>query len=196
MTNQLSDHEDHFMRIAHARPFTDLQLNIAQILARGLEGLPENDGSRDWMENVVGICLEAIAEAVQVEPENVDELVSEKLPDLRQNLETVIRCSRACDGYSTMTPIELADRVIDAVVSWYPSTLPHQRTAQPEPEAPEPGYEKGYAQEHLARLMRDAIGTETNHNVYIVAAGKILDRPEFAHVARWGTPANTINQED
>jgi hypothetical protein len=71
MTNQLSDHEDHFMRIAHARPFTDLQLNIAQILARGLEGLPENDGSRDWMENVVGICLEAIAEAVQPEPEGV-----------------------------------------------------------------------------------------------------------------------------
>jgi len=68
--------------------------------------------------------------------------------------------------------------------------------AQPEPAAPEPGYEKGYAQEHLARLMRDAIGTETNHNVYIVAAGKILDRPEFAHVARWGTPANTISQED
>jgi len=56
-----------------------------------------------------------------------------------------------------------------------------------QPQAPEPGYEKGYAQEHLARLMRDAIGTETNHNVYIVAAGKILDRPEFAHVARWGT---------
>jgi hypothetical protein len=71
MTNQLSDHEDHFMRIAHARLFTDSQLNIAQILARGLEGLPENDGSRDWMENVVGICLEAIAEAVQVEPEGV-----------------------------------------------------------------------------------------------------------------------------
>ena len=56
-------------------------------------------------------------------------------------------------------------------------------------------YERGYAQEHLARLMRDAIGTETNHNVYTVAAGKILDRPEFAHVARWSTPANTINQE-
>jgi hypothetical protein len=55
------------MRIAHAMPFTDLPLNIAQILARGLEGLPENDGSRDWMENVVAICLEAIAEAVQAE---------------------------------------------------------------------------------------------------------------------------------
>ena len=50
------------------------------------------------------------------------------------------------------------------------------------------GHEKGFAQEHLARLMRDAIGTETNHNAYIVAAGRILDRPEFACVARWGRP--------
>ena len=50
------------------------------------------------------------------------------------------------------------------------------------------GHEKGFAQEHLARLMRDAIGTETNHNAYIVAAGRILDRPEFACVARWGHP--------
>jgi hypothetical protein len=65
----------------------------------------------------------------------------------------------------------------------------------PQPVAPEPGYEKGYAQEHLARLMRDAIGTETNHNVYIVAAGRILDRPEFAHVARWGTPINNTKEE-
>ena len=36
--------------------------------------------------------------------------------------------------------------------------------AQPEPEpvpvGPEPGHEKGYAQEHLARLMRDAIGVD------------------------------------
>ena len=74
--------------------------------------------------------------AIELAPENVDELVSEKLPDLRQNLETVIRCSRAYDVYSTMTPIELADRIIDAVVSWHPSTLPHQRAtlARPEPE--------------------------------------------------------------
>ena len=68
--------------------------------------------------------------------------------------------------------------------------------AEPEPEGPTDeelpedfiGFEKGFAQEHLARLMRDAIGTETNHNAYIVAAGRILDRPEFAHVARWGSP--------
>jgi hypothetical protein len=72
---------------------------------------------------------------------------------------------------------------------WAAGTQAMAHHARPtiQPLAPEPGYEKGYAQEHLARLMRDAIGTETNHNVYIVAAGKILDRPEFAHVARWGT---------
>jgi hypothetical protein len=61
--------------------------------------------------------------------ELVAELVSERLPDLRQNLETVIRSSRAYDGYSTMTPIELADRIIDAVVLWHPSTLLEQQAA-------------------------------------------------------------------
>lgn len=55
---------------------------------------------------------------------------------------------------------------------------------QQEPPADFIGNEKGFAQEHLARLMRDAIGNETNHNAYIVAAGKILDRPEFAYVAQ------------
>ena len=48
----------------------------------------------------------------------LEEVVFEKLPDLRQNLETVIKCSRAYDGYSTMTPVELADRIIDAVAAW------------------------------------------------------------------------------
>lgn len=57
------------MRIAHAQPFTDWDFNIAQILARGLERLPDNNGSQDWMHNAVGVCLGAIAEAVQPEPE-------------------------------------------------------------------------------------------------------------------------------
>jgi hypothetical protein len=48
--------------------------------------------------------------------------------------------------------------------------------AQPEPRA---GSSNGLAQEHLARLMRDALGVETNHNAYICAAGKILARREF-----------------
>lgn len=69
MTNQSSDDEDLLMRIAHAQPFTDRDFNIAQILARGLERLPENNGSQDWMHNAVGVCLGAIAEAVQPEPE-------------------------------------------------------------------------------------------------------------------------------
>jgi hypothetical protein len=68
------------------------------------------------------------------EPGEVAELVSERLPDLRQNLEKVIRSSRAYDGYSTMTPMELADRIIDAVVYWYPSTLlQHLSAPTPEP---------------------------------------------------------------
>jgi hypothetical protein len=69
MTNQSSDHKDHLMRIAHAKPFIDWDFNIAQILARGLQGLPEDNGSQDWMQNAVGVCLGAIAEAAQPEPE-------------------------------------------------------------------------------------------------------------------------------
>jgi hypothetical protein len=70
------------------------------------------------------------------EPGDVGELVSERLPDLRQNLETVIRSSRAYDGYSTMTPMELADRIIDAVVYWHPSTLLQQLSAPAPAAAP------------------------------------------------------------
>jgi hypothetical protein len=69
MTNQSSDHKDHLMRIAHAKPFIDWDFNIAQILARGLQGLPEDNGSQDWMQNAVGVCLGAIAEAAQPVPE-------------------------------------------------------------------------------------------------------------------------------
>jgi hypothetical protein len=120
MTNQLSDHEDHFMRIAHARPFTDSQLNIAQILARGLKGLPENDGSRDWMENVVGICLEAIAEAVQVE----------LMTDFRAELQRLVHAYDEHGGKWHRGRWVLAASVVlrDAVE--------HARTAlaQPEPE--------------------------------------------------------------
>ena len=67
-----------------------------------------------------------VGEVVEV----VAELVSERLPDLRQNLEKLIKSSRAFDGYSTMTPIELADRIIDAVVSWHLSTLLQQQEAE------------------------------------------------------------------
>jgi hypothetical protein len=61
--------EDRLMRIAHAQPFTDSNLNIAEILARGLKRLPEDNGSQDWMHNAVGVCLGTIAEAFQPEPE-------------------------------------------------------------------------------------------------------------------------------
>lgn len=64
----LSDHENLLTRIGCVQPFTDCNFNIAQILARGLEDLPENNGSQDWMHNAVGVCLGAIAEAIQPEP--------------------------------------------------------------------------------------------------------------------------------
>jgi hypothetical protein len=57
------------MRIAHAKPFVDWEFNIAHIFRRGLQGLPEDDGTQEWMENAVGICLGAVAEAAQQEPE-------------------------------------------------------------------------------------------------------------------------------
>ena len=82
-------------------------------------------------------------------------------------------------------------RVADLLAQRHPAPQPVPEVEGPtDEELPEDfiGFEKGFAQEHLARLMRDAIGTETNHNAYIVAAGRILDRPEFAHVARWGRP--------
>ena len=74
-------------------------------------------------------CVEPTPAAPEVGEvgEVVAELVSERLPDLRQNLEKLIKSSRAFDGYSTMAPIELADRIIDAVVSWHLSTLLQQQ---------------------------------------------------------------------
>ena len=40
----------------------------------------------------------------------------ERVAELREKFEQLIKCSRAYDGYSTMTPVELADRMIDVVL--------------------------------------------------------------------------------
>ena len=40
----------------------------------------------------------------------------ERVSELRQKFEQLIKSSRAYDGYSTMTPVELADRLIDVVL--------------------------------------------------------------------------------
>ncbi|GDX75980.1 hypothetical protein LBMAG41_10560 [Cyanobium sp.] len=42
--------------------------------------------------------------------------LGERVAELREIFEQLIRCSRSYDGYSTMTPVELADRLIDAVL--------------------------------------------------------------------------------
>ena len=95
------------------------------------------------------------------------------------------------ENCTTIYSPHLLRRVADLLAQRHPAPQPVPEVEGPtDEELPEDfiGFEKGFAQEHLARLMRDAIGTETNHNAYIVAAGRILDRPEFAHVARWGRP--------
>jgi hypothetical protein len=74
---------DCLMRIAHAKPFVDWEFNIAHIFRRGLQGLPEDDGTQEWMKNAVGICLGAVAEAAQPEPEGPTD---EELWDLYQDL--------------------------------------------------------------------------------------------------------------
>ena len=68
---------------------------------------------------------EARALLAQPEPQppiaaEVGELVAEQLPSLRRRLESVVKTSRSYDGYSTMTPVELADKIIDAVLAWIP----------------------------------------------------------------------------
>jgi hypothetical protein len=66
----------------------------------------------DDRREVHPLAVEARA-ALAAEPVGeVGELVAE----LREKFEQLIKCSRAYDGYSTMTPVELADRLIDAVL--------------------------------------------------------------------------------
>ena len=55
--------------------------------------------------------------ALEAQPEPVaDGEVVELVVELREKFEQLIKCSRAYDGYSTMTPVELADRLIDVVL--------------------------------------------------------------------------------
>jgi hypothetical protein len=130
-----------------------------------------SDMASSWEAGRRGGWSDAIASygtlAIELAPENVDELVSEKLPDLRQNLETVIRCSRSYDGYSTMTPIELADRIIDAVVSWHPSTLPHQRAdRRPSPKPPSLREKALKGFNTMARIVLDEYYGTTSYEEY------------------------------
>jgi hypothetical protein len=108
---------DCLMRIAHAKPFVDWEFNIAQIFRRGLQGLPDNDGTQEWMENAVGICLGAVAEAAQP-----DQPVSEHRPVWTEGI-----CGDGAailkDG--VMQPIE------DVVAALNATSL-----AQPVPEGP------------------------------------------------------------
>jgi hypothetical protein len=124
--------EDRLMRIAHAQPFTDSNLNIAEILARGLERLPENNGSQDWMHNAVGVCLGTIAEAFQPEPVGLSDEELMKLAcaanltydsgngcfaspyieetDIKEEVQTFARLLFAAWRRPTIKPVPVAER--------------------------------------------------------------------------------------
>jgi len=57
------------------------------------------------------LAVRVDAALAQAEGEAVERVV-----ELREKFEQLIKCSRAYGGYSTMTPVELADRLIDAVL--------------------------------------------------------------------------------
>jgi hypothetical protein len=125
--------EDRLMRIAHAQPFTDSNLNIAEILARGLERLPENNGSQDWMHSAVGVCLGTIAEAFQPEPVGLSDEELMKLAcaanltydsgngcfaspyweetDIKEEVQTFARLLFAAWRRFTIKPVPVAERL-------------------------------------------------------------------------------------
>ena len=82
-------------------------------------------------------------------------LCAEQLPELRGMFERILCVARSSDG-PTVGNIELADRLIDAVVSW--SENARTALAQPEPEVLAPGYidpeHKGQDRELLEVLYR------------------------------------------
>jgi hypothetical protein len=95
------------------------------------KGGSDDAGTYDADEAIVRRALKRLDELegallAQPEPEGLTdgelaELVAEQLPILRLRLEAVVKSSRSYDGYSTMTPVELTDKIIDAVLGWIPS---------------------------------------------------------------------------
>ena len=100
-------------------------------------------------------------------------LCDEQLPELRGMFERILCVARSSGG-PAIGNIQLADRLIDAVVSWSDAAL-----AQPEPE--------GVTEQDVAELAEDVEWKQL--------AQDEATRPSFllefarAVLARWGRPA-------
>jgi len=115
---------------------------------------------------------------------NYRALCAEHLPELRGMFERILCIARSSDDF-TIGNIQLVDRLINAVVSWSENSL-----AQPEP-AP--------TDEELEQLLFDDHRSAIEFACDTKAEGDIVinNHIDFARavLAKWGTPANTINQD-
>ena len=99
-------------------------------------------------------------------------LCAEHLPELRGMFERILCVARSSDGFAVGN-IQLADRLIDAVVSWSENSL-----AQPEPVAP--------TDEELEGMWIEQYGYTDYSPAMSIFWFKDAAR---AVLARWGTPA-------
>jgi hypothetical protein len=96
---------------------------------------------------------------------NWQALCAEQLPELRGMFERILCVARSSDG-PTVGHIQLADQLIDAVVSWSENS-----PAQPEPEG------AGVSDEgDMPRLLRRLIGAMID---YMCLPGHVITRDEW-----------------
>jgi hypothetical protein len=105
---------------------------------------------------------------------------TERLPELRGMFERIL-CVTRNPHKRAIGNIELADRLIDAVVSWSESSL-----AQPEPVAPT-DLDAEFRGWYVDRYGRPYFGG--------IALVECVEWTRFA-LARWGTPANNTKDEN
>jgi len=111
-------------------------------------------------------------ELVQQMTDTFRNLCAEHLPELRGMFERILCVARSSDGFAVGN-IQLADRLIDAVVSWSENSL-----AQPEPVAP--------TDEELEGMWIEQYGYTDYSPAMSIFWFKDAAR---AVLARWGTPA-------
>jgi len=127
-------------------------------------------------------------ELVQQMTDTFRNLCAEHLPELRGMFERILCVARSSDGFAVGN-IQLADRLINAVVSWSENSLAQPEPVTPKPvtptdealEAAQPKVRSG-PESPLVERVADAIAAQAT------SAGIVNDRPARAailEVAAW-----------
>lgn len=111
---------------------------------------------------------------------NLQALCAEQLPELRGMFERILCVARSSDG-PTVGHIQLADQLIDAVVSWSENSL-----AQPEPEGPVKYNKDFWRKDALEKLVYAA--TAFRLGIYSAEELEIAENRARFFLARWGRP--------